>query len=399
MKYSMQRRNIMTSLLAVALLALSGCSPSAPEDTVTRFIENISERFAPDSRVALFDVNVTSSNGALTLTGETNLPDARAALEDSLSAHQIEAADSINMLPSAELGGQTFGIVNNSVANIRSEPSHPAQLATQATLGMPLKVLKKESNWYLVQTPDDYLSWVDSGGLELMDQEQFDKWTSSDKMIYLNTYGYAYAEPDEDAAKVSDLVSGSILKLLDTEGDFYKVGYPDGRTGYVARREARSFDSWKSSAEASENELVKTAKTMNGAPYLWGGTSSKGMDCSGFTKTIYFLNGWIIPRDASQQVKAGEPIDTSEGFDNLRPGDLLFFGSPATETSSQRVVHVGMWIGNDEFIHSSGRVRISSVDPEADNYDESNVNRFLEAKRYVQHKKGNIIDVADMYDI
>src|SRR5699024_4878699 len=99
--------------------------------------------------------------------------------------------------------------------------------------------------------------------------------------------------------------------------------------------------------------LVATAKTMTGAPYLWGGTSTKGMDCSGFTKTIFFMNGWVIPRDASQQVHAGESIDTSEGFDNLRPGDLLFFGRPATETSPQRVVHVGMWIGNNEFIHSS----------------------------------------------
>lgn len=394
----MQQRKTLTFFLAVVMLAAFGCEPDK-DQTVEQVIANISDHFAPDSRVALFDIEVTSSNGPLTVTGETNLPEAKAALEDSLSARQIEAADSIRVLPDDELDGQVFGIVNNSVANIRSEPSHPAQLATQATLGMPLKVLKKQSNWYLVQTPDDYLSWVDSGGLELMNQSRFDDWKSSEKMIYLDTHGYAYEEPNTDAALVSDLVSGSILKLIATEGDFYEVGYPDGRVGYVARTEARSFESWKASAEASENELVKTAKTMKGAPYLWGGTSSKGIDCSGFTKTIYFMNGWIIPRDASQQIKAGESIDTSEGFDNLRPGDLLFFGSPATESSSQRVVHVGMWIGNDEFIHSAGRVNISSVNPEADNYDEFNLNRYLETKRYVQHKEGNIIDVADMYNI
>lgn len=395
----MRLKPVSKVLMAVALLAFVGCSSSAEKETANQLISKVSEQFAPDSRVALFEVEAASSNGELVLNGETTLPKAKTALKDSLAARNIQAVDSISVLPEQELGDQVYGIVNNSVANIRSEPSHPAQLATQATLGMPLKVLKKNSNWYLVQTPDDYLSWVDSGGLEVMNQQEYEEWKKADKVIYLNTYGYAYTQPDEKAAKVSDLVSGSILKRVSTEGGFYEVEYPDGRTGYVSQREARSFESWKKSVEMEENELVQTAKKLTGAPYLWGGTSTKGMDCSGFTKTIYFLNGWIIPRDASQQVKAGEPIDTSEGFDNLRPGDLLFFGRPATEDSPQRVVHVGMWIGNNEFIHSSGRVRVSSVDPEADNYDESNVNRFLEAKRFVQHKQGNIIDVAEMYNI
>lgn len=94
---------------------------------------------------------------------------------------------------------------------------------------------------------------------------------------------------------------------------------------------------------------------------------------------------------------SGKSIDTSEGFDNLQPGDLLFFGTPATETSDQRVVHVGMWIGNGEFIHSAGRVKVSSVDPEAENYDEYNLDRFLEAKRYRNNWQGNIIKTEEMY--
>jgi len=264
---------------------------------------------------------------------------------------------------------------------------------------MPVKVLKKEGSWYFVQTPDDYLSWVDYGGIHQMSKEEYAEWKSSDKIIYLETNGYAYEQPTRKSLKVSDLVSGSILKVTGTEGNYYEVSYPDGRTGYVSRSEARSFEDWKASVKASENQLVERARKMKGSPYLWGDTSSKGMDCSGFTKTIYFMYGWIIPRDASQQVHAGELVDSTGNFENLRPGDLLFFGREATQERDRRVVHVGMWIGNNEFIHSAGRVKVSSIDPDAENYDEYNLNRYLESRRYLQHKEGNIVDVEDMYDI
>lgn len=382
---------------------MAACLPAGcafqDRQTVRETIARTEAYFAPDSRVALFDVKVRTNNENMILYGETNLPDAKAALLDSLSRLGIPVADSIRVFPAKELKDKIYGVVNNSVANIRSEPGHPAQLATQALLGTPLKVLKKRRGWYLVQTPDDYISWIDDGGFQLMDKEHFKRWKAAPKLIYLHTYGFTYKQPSVSSPKVSDLVAGSILELTGTGDTYYKVAYPDGRTGYVARSEAQLFDQWKSSVSATEKSLVATAKTMMGAPYLWGGTSTKGMDCSGFTKTIYFMNGWIIPRDASQQVHAGEPIDTSEGFDNLLPGDLLFFGRPATDSTSQRVVHVGMWIGNNEFIHSSERVRISSIDPEAENFDEYNLNRFLEARRYLDHWQGNIIGVSEMYDM
>lgn len=394
----MKSRSLSFSLVCLLLFTVMACGP-AGKQAVQQKIENTTAHFAPDSRVALFDIKAEPGNGGWVLTGETNLPEAKAALMDSLSTLNVSVTDSIAVLPEAELEGKTFAIVNNSVANLRSQPSHPAQLVTQATLGMPLKVLKKQGSWYFVQTPDDYLAWVDYGGLHTMTKKEFNEWKAAPKIIYQDTYGTVYAHPSRDASKISDLVSGSILKVNGIRNGYYQVSYPDGRSGYVGRSKSRKFKSWKASVQATEGRLVQTAKTMLGTPYLWGGTSSKGMDCSGFTKTIYFMNGWIIPRDASQQVRAGKSIDTSEGFDNLRPGDLLFFGTPATDSTKQRVVHVGMWIGNNEFIHSAGRVKISSVDPRAENYDEYNLNRFLEAKRYLHHKKGNIIDVEDMYNI
>ena len=121
-----------------------------------------------------------------------------------------------------------------------------------------------------------------------------------------------------------------------------------------------------------------------GIPYLWGGTSVKGMDCSGFTKTVYRLNGLELSRDASQQVQQGTLIETQQGdFSQLRPGDLLFFGQPANAGQAERVVHVGMWIGNNEFIHASGKIRVSSFSSTAPNFDEYELKRFLRAKRMI----------------
>jgi cell wall-associated NlpC family hydrolase len=91
-----------------------------------------------------------------------------------------------------------------------------------------------------------------------------------------------------------------------------------------------------------------------------------------------------LPRDASQQVHVGEAVDTANSFDELQPGDLLFFGRPATESSKERVVHVGMWIGDNQFIHSSGMVRLSSFNKLDENFDEYNFNRFLRAKRMIK---------------
>lgn len=377
------------------ILALVACKFEKKEEApFAAEISEIKAKFTPDKRVALFDVRAIKNSGKFVLKGESNQPNAVAALKERLNAEGIEYVDSIQQLPAAELGKNTQAVVKISVANLRGKPGHSSELVTQTTLGTPVKVFKQVENWYLIQTPDAYLSWVDSGGIELMDEVQAEQWKATEKIIYTTTVGHSYSEANLGSQVVSDLVAGAVLQKVGEQSGFYAVKYPDGRSGFVPVGEAQEYTTWLQNLNPTEEALVATSKTLMGIPYLWGGTSTKGVDCSGFTKTIYFLNGMVIPRDASQQVHSGEQVDSLGNFDNLKRGDLLFFGRKATDSTQEKVVHVGMWVGNNAFIHSSGRVHLSSMDENADNFDAYNRDRYLRSNRYLSNSKEGIIELA-----
>jgi cell wall-associated NlpC family hydrolase len=132
--------------------------------------------------------------------------------------------------------------------------------------------------------------------------------------------------------------------------------------------------------------LVETAGSFMGIPYLWGGTSSKGFDCSGFIKTVYYLNGMILTRDASQQFQYGIRIRRASFPDSLKNGDLLFFGSSGR--GRPRATHIGMYIGDSEFIHCSGMVRINSFDSTRANFSRFRRDSFLGVRRIIGAEYG-----------
>jgi cell wall-associated NlpC family hydrolase len=370
-------------LIIAGMAATAGIAQTTGAGMMSDLIKEAKQKLVPDRRTTVFDVRAETRGTVTFLTGEIH----NAALKDQLLGFLkekgvISIVDSVTTLPHSSLGEKTHAVVSLSVANIRTRPDHPAEMATQAILGTPLRVLKKEQGgWFYVQTPDDYLGWTDDR-IVLMTEAEFAAWRRLPKVIITTEFTFAREKPEAASQAVSDLVAGCLLAFKGDARGFFEVGYPDGRTGFVRKEEAVPYAQWLERAQATPETIVATARRFFGVPYLWGGTSAKGMDCSGFTKTVYFLNGLLLPRDASQQVIVGDLVDTAGDVD-LRPGDLLFFGFKATPERRERVTHVAISLGGKRFIHASGEVRINSLDPKDTDYSEFREETFLRAKRMI----------------
>ncbi len=366
------------------LFLLNACvnetSNNKPESNLKRAVDSLQRIYAPDKRVKLWKYSITRKNNSLLFTIMVDQKEARDAVNQMLHSDYPEVNSTVELLPLNDNGMVVDALANNSVINLRTHPRHSAELASQARLGTPLKILKKEGEWYLVQTPDKYIAWTDDDAIVEINKKQLETYKKAKKVVFNNMCGFSHSGPDVKSQIVSDLVMGCILPVTGEKGKFYKVRYPDGRNAYVLKNETISFKDLVNT-ELDCLKLKERAKQFNGSPYLWGGTSSKAVDCSGFTSTVYFMNGIILQRDASQQTKYGKEITVKYDYTNLEPGDLLFFGRPATGIKKERVTHVALYIGDSRFIHASGKVRINSMDSTHPGFIESYPERFVRAVR------------------
>ncbi len=343
--------------------------------TAKRVVESVSRQLAPDKRTALFDLVLKENSGQLILKGKTNLPEAKRVVLDSLSLLKISYRDSVIVIPEKSMGEKTWAIVTLSVANIRSGPDHPAEMVTQALMGTPVKVLEKEKNWYRVQTPDQYIGWVDGAGIARKTEAEMAVWKQSKRFIFNQTTGFAVDAPKKNAPHVSDLVMCDLFEMVSEARKYLQVRFPDGRTAFVKKSDCLSFQEW-TNRNPTVPAIISVAKQLMGVPYLWGGTSCKAVDCSGMTKTAYFSQGIILARDASQQARYGQHLDFNE-IQNLQPGDLLFFGRNA-----QRISHAGLYLGNDKYINAAGLVKINNINPKSPDFNvETDRKDFVAAVR------------------
>ena len=369
--------------------------------TIKELQENVKREFAPDQRtkiVAIQHADVAHNQYIL----ETTEKDAKFVLEQKAKA--LTANIQVQLLPDTSVQGKTAGVIRLSVANMRTFPNNAAELTSQVLLGTQVDLLQKKSGEYRVRTPDGYIAWVPTSSIAAMDAAEIEDWKQAEKVIYTTEFGKSYSQPDEKSLRVSDLVYGDILRLSGQKGAFYEIVYPDGRKGYIKKSESLTLKKWLDTRNPTADNVIASAKTMLGLPYLWGGTSVKGVDCSGFTKTSFFMNGFVIPRDASQQVLAGEKIDIldHEGhFDpdkalrNLKPADLLFFAAGKNSNPNARVTHVALYMGNGRFIHAAGLVRINSMLKDAADYDDFQTRTVVAARRYLGAKDPAVQKIAE----
>lgn len=370
--------SLFSLLLFIPLVAVaSQMGDRTIPSEVSQLSDSLKRIYAPDKRVALFDVDYSFSGKNVMLRGVTTSAEAKKALLQGLENANYNVMDCLQVLPDAgQLEDKVYGVINVSVANLRVEPDFSSEMMTQGLMGMPVRVLQRKG-WYRIQTPDNYITWVHNVGIHPMTKEELTAWNDAEKIVVTSHYGFVYSQPDLNSQTISDVAAGNRLRWNGSKGAFYRVVYPDGREGYISKSISMPEKKWRSILKQDAASIIRTAHTLMGVPYLWAGTSSKGVDCSGFMRTILFMHDIIIPRDASQQAYVGEHIDIAPDFSNLQPGDLVFFGRKATSERKERVVHVGMYIGNKRFIHSQGDVRMGSFDPADALFDEYNLGRLL----------------------
>ena len=376
-------------IVAIATLLCSPSSFSQPTKTtspLTAAIDSLKAHYAPDRRVAVFDVTCIQQGSGAIVRGEVDNPKAKEDVMDlvhkSLGGQII---DSLKILPDPQLADKRFGIVSVSVGNVRTNPRHQAEMCTQAMMGMVVKLLKKHGGWCYVQLPDNYLGWLEESAMKVTTQAGVESWNAAAKVIATRIFTFVREHPSASSQPVSDAVAGVLLKRLNNAGSWVAVEFPDGRRGYIERSSIDEYGHWKRTRKLTPENIEATAKSLIGIPYLWGGTSPKGMDCSGFTKTVFRLNGLELARDAEQQAAVGEVVGKGNDFENLKKGDLLFFGRKATAERPENISHVGIYLGKKEFIHTPGGagVKINSFDPSAANYNEFELRRFVRARRYI----------------
>lgn len=381
-------KNSLKLILVFTVVLLLSCQQKKVEITPQQ-ISEIQHKYIADKRLEFFDVWVNISGGDAAMEGYTVSEPAFAALQEKAKENNVGFR--VELLPGEAFRENPWGIVTLSVCNIRARSRHSAELVTQALLGTPVKIFKEQNGWYLIQTPDRYFGWVDAAGIAPKTNVQMATWKAMPKQIYSRVSGMAFSEPDNNAQVESDLVLGDLLSIEGDQGNFFEILFADGRKAFVRKSDCISTDAWLNKTLAI-SDLLKTAFQFKGRPYLWGGTSPKMFDCSGFTKTVYYYYGLILQRDASQQTLYGKEVDTSDGYEKLEPGDLLFFGRKASAENPERVTHVGLYIGNLRFIHASGKVRINSLDPASKDYTQHYEKAFVRARRILGNADGKGIE-------
>jgi gamma-D-glutamyl-L-lysine dipeptidyl-peptidase len=376
--------------LAGILAFLSECTNTKTSD-LRNELDQLTTRLVPDHRTVLFSAQLKQGeNNSIILSGETTEAAIKAEIVNTLSKSGIKLIDSLLILPDTSVNKRFTGIITVSVANLRKHPDHAAEMVSQAVMGTPVRILKKEDSWMLIRTPDNYISWVPDASVAALTEKEMNSWKGSSRLIYTGNTGWIYSSADGRSSVTGDITGGCIVENIGTRGDFFEVAIPDNRHGYIEKNNAIDFDAWKATINCNGENICSSALSLTGIPYLWGGTSPKGVDCSGFVQSVFFRNGIILQRDASLQALHGSEVNISGGYNTLEKGDLLFFGA------SHHVTHVGIYIGNGEYINSSGLVVVNSLDSTSSKYSSYRKNSLICARKVIGCKgDAGIVAVKD----
>lgn len=315
----------------------------AAADAVAALVEEVRAEYAPDPRLAVFEVTVEVRGDTVSLLGATS--EQEAALTLSARVAQLtgwrEVRDEVQRLPEADPDELVHALVTSAVAPMMAEPRVATTQVSQVVLGNRVMVLRASGRWLQCRSPEGYIGWIHAGYVALRDEGQVRAWDAGEG-----------GDPCISLGAVLRDGSGEIMMRLPWGARVVResadvVRLPDGRSGPVEGELVAA--ALRPLAFPAEGEAAcATAARWLGSPYLWGGVTMGGVDCSGLVQGVWKLHGRLIPRDSDQQSRFGTEVDPGPEFENLLPGDLCFFAE-----DPGRVTHVVMSTGGPKIIHAS----------------------------------------------
>lgn len=314
-------------------------------------IEKIKERFS-DRRTELADIMLEQSTGRWIVSGRVLDSRTRSAVLADLSA-ALPGAALVDKLQELRTPRPQWMYVAVNLTGLYARPSWLAEMLSQNIYGTVVEILEERSEWVFVRQLDGYLGWMFKDYLSPVEPG-----ISSHRvcvpMMLLRT------EPDETATVVFRLPEGTEVQVSASSNGWLKIephpaempcGLPGG---WVKSTELIRAQTLPGTPGEKRQTILATAYGLIGVPYLWGGTTADGIDCSGLAQLSYRMAGMTLPRDADMQKDAGQPLEAP-----AEPGDLLFFCS---EEDRSRISHVAISLGGWKVIHSSRRRNGVAVD-------------------------------------
>jgi gamma-D-glutamyl-L-lysine dipeptidyl-peptidase len=244
---------------------------------------------------------------------------------------------------------------------MRAEPREGSEMVSQMLLGETAEVLEQIDRWLRIRTRfDNYEGWVNPGQCAFISANAEEQWISDIRLFRSDRKSYTVHHTESGDALTVPLGAQIIYShngIYLPDGEYFK---PDLLSPFV-----------------SDRDLILTAERFAGIPYLWGGRSDLGIDCSGFIQTLFAIFGYTLPRDSRQQYELADPFITDlKDIDLAQPGDLVFFKNP-----EGRIVHVGLYVTDGCMIHAGPNVRTNCFSPKWSNsvlfpYDQRLADRF-----------------------
>lgn len=352
-------------------------------------VEDLRRQYFSDTRVTYADLRVAQRPDTVSVSG-TILDRASAEL---LLGTLYQRAPTLNwrddMTPLVTGPDYSWALVERGVIDIRHEPSNAAERTSQVLFGEPVEILRRSDDWAFVRSRDGYLGWTHARPLRPVSAEAAHDWSSTITHIVRQPLLACYADASGEPHQQSMLIPfGSRLHIEGADGVFRKVRCPEGRVRWVpVTGLLPAAELWGHGVEGLKT-VVNWAQALVGVPYLWGGKTPFGYDCSGLVQMLFSMIAVDLPRDANQQFTHGRVVDFAE----TQFGDCLFFDTQATEQDLHAgrelldVSHVALALDHDTFLHASrrfGGVVRGSFDQRSPWFTPTFRERLLGVRRYV----------------